>query len=131
MQKEIEGLRRSNENLEMLERASALSVAPIEGRCRESEEGVYRLTADLLKAIQSAPEALVREGRWIPSPAGSVNAWRAVHIRRGSLLASCGVRNGDVLVSVDGTQNATEWVSILERAEESWRALSSSWTLST
>jgi len=118
MQTEIDGLRRSNSNLEMLERASASAVAPIPGQCRLDDDGDYRMTVDLLKAIQAAPEALVREGRWVPSSAGGVNAWRAVHIRRGSLMASCGIRNGDVLLSVNGSQDATNWVAILQRAEE-------------
>jgi hypothetical protein len=118
MELEIEGLHRANKNLEMLEEASASATAPIEGRCRPDPNGGFLVSGDLLKAIQDAPEALIREGRWIPSPSGRANAWRAVHIRRGGLLASCGFRNGDVLLSVAGDTTPPEWRATLDKASE-------------
>lgn len=116
MELENEGLRRTHKNLQMLEKASAASTTPIEGQCRKGPDGAYFLRAEVIRAIQADPNALIRAGRWIPSPKGSANAWRAVHIRRGGLLASCGIRNGDVLTHVDGSEDPVEWRVRLNQA---------------
>ena len=116
LQAEIAGLRQSNQHLEMLDAASAAANEPIEERCSEVSPDVYVVAQPLLEAIQDRPEALVREGRWIPSATGGVHAWRAVHIRRGSLLASCGIRNGDVLHAVNGEAEPSAWLNVLEKA---------------
>lgn len=116
-QAEIAGLHRAQSNLQMLEEASASSTEAIDGECT-LEQGVYRLDRSLLEQIQDSPESLVREGRWIPSSRYDYSAWRAVHIRRGSLLASCGIKNGDVLVAVNGENQPAQWRQILDSAEE-------------
>ena len=116
-QAEIAGLRRAQSNLSMLEEASSAQTEAIVGAC-QFEGGNYWLTQELLGRIQESPESLVREGRWIPSSRHDYSAWRAVHIRRGSLLASCGVQNGDVLVSVNGENEPGAWREILNSAVE-------------
>jgi S1-C subfamily serine protease len=49
-------------------------------------------------------EALLASGRVVPHRAadGTIDGLRLTAIRRGSLLDSCGVRNGDILRSVEG-----------------------------
>lgn len=116
-QAEVAGLRRAQSNLEMLEEASAARTEAIDGAC-QMEGGSFWINRELLAEIQASPESLVREGRWIPSSRHDYSAWRAVHIRRGSLLASCGVKNGDVLVAVNGENEPSEWREILNSAEE-------------
>ena len=116
-QAEIAGLHRAQSNLQMLEEASASSTEAIDGECT-LEQGVYLLDRSLLEQIQDSPESLVREGRWIPSSRYDYSAWRAVYIRRGSLLASCGIKNGDVLVAVNGENQPAQWRQILDSAEE-------------
>ena len=112
---EINGLRRTQANLEMLEAASAAQAEAIQGHCSE-EDGVFWLEPDLIARIQDSPESLMREGRWIPSTRNDYTAWRAVHIRRGSLLASCGIRNGDVLTQVNSERSPSEWKGTLSNA---------------
>ena len=112
---ELEGLRTTTKNVEMLERASQAAVTPIRGRC-VFKDGIFRYTEDLLAELQGSPESVVREGRWVPaSPPGS-GGWRVVHIGRQSLLASCGVRNNDVLLTVNGGNVPSEWRLVLENA---------------
>ena len=112
---ELEGLRNTSKNVQMLERASQAAVTPIGGRC-QYDNGVYRFTKDLLAEMQASPESVVREGRWVPtSPPGS-GGWRVVHIGRQSLLASCGIRNNDVLLTVNGGNVPAEWKLVLENA---------------
>jgi hypothetical protein len=118
MEMENAGLRRTHKNLEMLEKASAESTSPIEGRCRKGPSGSYFVQPEVIRAVQADPNALIRAGRWIPSLKGSANAWRAVHIRRGGLLASCGFRNGDVLTHVDGSEDPVEWRVRLNQADQ-------------
>ena len=116
-QAEIAGLRRAQANIEMLEDASAAQTEAIVGEC-ELKDGRYLLSRELIAEIQESPESLVREGRWIPSSRHDYAAWRAVHIRRGSLLASCGIQNGDVLVAVNGESEPSAWREILNAALE-------------
>ena len=86
------------------------------GKCEEVGEAQFVVPKELLLAMQERPEALIREGRWIPSAKEGVQAWRAVHVRRGSLLASCGIRNGDVLMQVNASREPSEWLSFLKKA---------------
>ncbi len=118
MELENAGLRRTHKNLEMLEKVSAESTAPVEGKCRKGPSGGFFVREKVLRAIQSDPDALIRAGRWIPSPKGGTNSWRAVHLRRGGLLASCGFRNGDVLTHVDGSENPVDWRIRLNQADQ-------------
>lgn len=50
------------------------------------------------------PDALAASGRIVPHKAadGAVDGFRVSGIRRGSLLDSCGVRNGDIVQKADG-----------------------------
>jgi hypothetical protein len=118
MEMENAGLRRTQKNLEMLEKVSAEANSPIQGQCRKGPEGGFFVRPELLRAIQKDPNALIRAGRWIPSPKNSSHSWRAVHIRRGGLLASCGFRNGDVLTSIGGSDDSIDWRISLNEADQ-------------
>lgn len=118
MEMENAGLRRTQKNLEMLEKVSSEANSPIEGRCRKGPEGGFFVRPEMLRAIQQDPNALIRAGRWIPSPTSSSHSWRAVHIRRGGLLASCGIRNGDVLTSIGGSSDPVDWRISLNEADQ-------------
>lgn len=75
-------------------------AAPVE----PTDGGVFALDATEWEVLRADSSALAREVRYVPhkNPDGVVDGFRVAAIRRGSLLARVGFRNGDVVRSVNG-----------------------------
>ncbi|MFT5680469.1 MAG: type II secretory pathway component PulC [Myxococcota bacterium] len=79
--------------------AAAAAIEPVAGSCQAGDDGVFRIPAD-----QLSPETLSKTIRIIPhkDASGSIDGYRLSAVRRGSVVESCGFKNGDIIHSVNG-----------------------------
>lgn len=96
LEAELAEARAAAEVLTDLQEASVRAYEPPLARC--TGEGQDRTVSDARNPF-AAPESVLADARLVPDGHGGI---RVFGVRRGSLLDSCGVSNGDVLLSLNG-----------------------------
>ncbi len=84
----------------------------------EEKAAAKPLTRESLENLR--PEDLARMGRAMPhrGPDGLVDGWRLAGIRRGSLPDQIGIKNGDIIHSVNGQElDISAWAALHDQTD--------------
>ena len=113
LQGDLSEAEQQNLNMSRLQEAAARTYDNLTARCDSGRGGTFTLSEAEVVELESGWQTAVGEGRWLPSEGG----YRVIGIGRGSLLSSCGVKNGDIVVGLMGERFPVMADDIIESAK--------------